>query len=375
MSLFNMIEFTLLVGIAYTVARFLFANTKYYNMKRAYILSITPMLFFLTFTSFGLTTAPIYKYIPFLPEVIITPTQASSSETTVPWLLVAYLVGVALSLTSKLIGMAKVKKIIAESTLINEQNGIKIYENNKNLNFCFWRTIAVAKSEKQGLLIDHELDHIANKHHFDLLLSNIYSIVFWFNPFTYLMTKELQATHEFQVDSNNEYNLKDILPIMNKNKNVIAITSNHNLINYKRRIEMKTSKRKHIPSLIAGVMLTLFAIGISAVTSHSVSADEITTSDKVPTYNGNMMAELSNEVKYPKSAYKDKAEGKVIVKVKIDHEGNQTDVEVEYSSGNTALDNEAVRAVKTLEDWNAGTVGGKAIAAWVQIPIKFKLPK
>lgn len=375
MIVFDLVEFTLLSGIAYIVARYFFGSSKYYNMKRLYILSVIPILWFLSFTSFGITTTNIVENIPFLPEVLVTPNKVIETGITVSWLLIVYLVGVVFSLTHKLVGVTKIKRIIKNSILIKVQNDTRIYENNEGLSFCFWQTISVAKSENQAILIDHELEHIANKHHFDLLLSNLYSIVFWFNPFTYLMTKELQATHEFQVDSNANYKLSEIVPNLNRNKNVIAITSNHNFINYKRRIEMKTSKSKHILSIMAGIMLTLFAIGISAVTSHSVIADEITSTDKVPTYKGNMMAELSNEIKYPKSAYENKVEGKVIVKIKIDNEGNQTATEVEYSSGNAELDNEAVRAVKTLESWESGTVGGKAIAAWVQIPVKFKLPK
>lgn len=375
MNVFDIFEFIVLCGLSYLSFRYIMANTKYYNFKRVLILSIIPIIAVLSFSSFEVADISVLEYIPLNDEVLLNGSGEQKEGTSHNWILIVYLIGVAISLTMKMIGVISIKKIFNSSVIIAKRGDIKVYQNDKKLNFCFWKSVTVSNSENQDFLIEHELQHIMNKHYIDLLVSNIYTVLFWFNPFVNLLNKELQAIHEFQADSKTNHNLEEMIPeLIPMNKNVIAITSNHSLINYKRRIEMKISNKRHIPSLIVGVMLLFFAAGVTAITSHSAGATEITTSDVAPTYKGNLMADLVKELKYPKSAYEDKIEGKTVVKVKIDKDGNQADTQIAKSSGNSDLDDEAVRAVKTLKNWNPGTVGEKAVATWVQIPVKFKLP-
>ncbi|MFN3196196.1 MAG: TonB family protein [Chlorobiota bacterium] len=375
MNEFDIFEFIVLCGLSYLSIRYIMANTKYYNFKRVLILSIIPIIAVLSFSSFEVADISVLEYIPLNDDVLLNGSGEQKEGTSHNWILIVYLIGVAISLTMKMIGVISIKKIFNSSVIIAKRGDIKVYQNNKKLNFCFWKSVTVSNSENQDVLIEHELQHIMNKHYIDLLVSNIYTVLFWFNPFVNLLNKELQAIHEFQADSKTNHNLEEMIPeLIPMNKNVIAITSNHSLINYKRRIEMKISNKRHIPSLIVGVMLLFFSAGMTAITSHSAGATEITTSDVAPTYKGNLMADLVKELKYPKSAYEDKIEGKTVVKVKIDKDGNQVDTQIAKSSGNSDLDDEAVRAVKTLKDWNPGTVGEKAVATWVQIPVKFKLP-
>lgn len=375
MNVFDIFEFIVLCGLSYLSIRYIMANTKYYNFKRILILSIIPIIAVLSFSSFEVANISVLEYIPLNDDVLLVGSGEQKEGTSLNWILIVYLIGMAISLTIKMIGVLRIKKIFNSSEIIAKRGDIKVYQNDMKLNFCFWKSISVSKSENQDVLIEHELQHIMNKHYIDLLVSNIYTVLFWFNPFVNLLNKELQAIHEFQADSNTNHNLEEMIPeLVSMKKNVIAITSNHSLINYKRRIEMKISSKRHIPSLIAGVMLLFFAVSVTAITSHSVVATEITTADVAPTYKGNLMADLVKELKYPKSAYEDKVEGKTVVKVKIDKNGKQADTQIAKSSGNSDLDDEALRAVKTLKNWNPGTVGEKAVATWVQIPVKFKLP-
>jgi N-acetylmuramoyl-L-alanine amidase len=68
------------------------------------------------------------------------------------------------------------------------------------LRYIFWNS-AIDTSTKQGnQIFKHELAHIKEKHTYDKLFINIVLIIFWFNPFFWLLRKELNLIHEFIAD-------------------------------------------------------------------------------------------------------------------------------------------------------------------------------
>jgi len=116
----------------------------------------------------------------------------------------------------------------------------------------FWnRNIDVTTREGQQIF-RHELFHVTQKHSFDTLFLELVHILCWFNPFFYLIKKELKAIHEFLADENaaREYNQHDyaellILQCINAKNNHISHSFFQNHI--KRRIAMITNitKRKY----------------------------------------------------------------------------------------------------------------------------------
>src|SRR5205085_5379648 len=49
-------------------------------------------------------------------------------------------------------------------------------------------------------IFKHEVAHVKEKHSYDKLFLNILLIVAWFNPFFWLIRKELNMIHEFVAD-------------------------------------------------------------------------------------------------------------------------------------------------------------------------------
>lgn len=67
-------------------------------------------------------------------------------------------------------------------------------------NFIFWnRNIAFESTQGQQIFA-HELVHVKEKHSIDKLLMNLLLIIFWINPFFWLIRKELSMIHEFIAD-------------------------------------------------------------------------------------------------------------------------------------------------------------------------------
>ncbi|MDQ7817838.1 MAG: energy transducer TonB [Melioribacteraceae bacterium] len=92
--------------------------------------------------------------------------------------------------------------------------------------------------------------------------------------------------------------------------------------------------------------------------------------DKVPMPVGGMETILKNVV-YPEDAKKNKIEGKVLVKVLIDEEGNVVEAKIEKGE-NKLLCSAAEKAVKATK-FTPGEKDGKKVKAEVIVPIFFKL--
>jgi protein TonB len=75
---------------------------------------------------------------------------------------------------------------------------------------------------------------------------------------------------------------------------------------------------------------------------------------------------------YPDRARREGREGQVLLRVLVDEEGRSKLVEVNRSSGSTALDQ---AAAKTIKRWrfSPARFGDRPVETWVRIPIDFRL--
>lgn len=64
----------------------------------------------------------------------------------------------------------------------------------------FWDDTQKLSPEEEHHIIQHELEHIHQKHSWDILYYQVLSIVFWFNPVIHLMRMALVDLHEYLAD-------------------------------------------------------------------------------------------------------------------------------------------------------------------------------
>ena len=98
--------------------------------------------------------------------------------------------------------------------------------------------------------------------------------------------------------------------------------------------------------------------------------------ENMPKYPGGMSAMMKfiqKNMKYPEDAKEAKKEGRVLCSFVIDKTGEVTEVKVAKSSGTQSLDDEAVRVVSLMPNWEPGTEGGKPVRVLYTIPLVFKL--
>ena len=92
-----------------------------------------------------------------------------------------------------------------------------------------------------------------------------------------------------------------------------------------------------------------------------------------PNGNGALMTFLQNNIKYPQEARDANTQGKSFVTFVVDKKGEINNARIMKSSGNEALDKEAVRVVESMPAWTPGKQGGKNVAVQYTLPIMFKL--
>lgn len=135
-------------------------------------------------------------------EIAEEPFYASWDYWQIVW--IVYGLGVFVLLMHLLVEMARIWRLKRWGSCTMEADGICIVRNNEVVSpFSFYRMIFINRKlegEVLRIVLLHEKAHIRNHHYRDTLFIEGLSILCWFNPFVWLVKRELRALHEFQVD-------------------------------------------------------------------------------------------------------------------------------------------------------------------------------
>ena len=96
---------------------------------------------------------------------------------------------------------------------------------------------------------------------------------------------------------------------------------------------------------------------------------------ELPQYPGGMVEFvkwLTDNLKYPPTALRNKIEGKVMISFIVNTDGSLSELKVEQSV-HRLLDNEALRVARLMPNWKPGKDHGKICRTKVAIPIVFAL--
>jgi TonB family protein len=258
-------------------------------------------------------------------------------------------------------------------------------------------------------MLAHEMEHVRQKHSFDVLILELLTIIQWFNPFIWLLKRSIRENHEFLADngvlkpevSSAAYRM---LLLNSAFIQQPVITNNFNYSLIKNRIKMITkikSSKTAALKLSMGVLVTaalLIIFGFDNETNQiqekkspakqakviatdqqkSTQTDEpIFIIVEVPaTFQGGNADSFRNWVvknlKYPENAIKKGITGKVYVQYAVNSKGEVVDVKV-VRSADPLLDEEAVRVVSSSPKWEPAKQKGKIVKQQFTIPIAFAL--
>ena len=276
--------------------------------------------------------------------------------------------------------------------------------------FCFFHYIVMSRDDyanNRDFILTHEQEHIRLRHYIDLVVLQVATIIQWFNPFVWLIGKNLKTIHEFEVDEAvlnkgiDATQYQQFLVIKAVGNRLQPFANNLNKESLKRRIIMMNQKKSNrwmmlkalfvIP--VATLAVSVFAnttdmrsmAKAANTTANSISTNNMQTkqSDKkiykvveeMPKFKGGdakLMEFLMMNMKYPESAIKAKQQGRAVVGFVVGKDGTVSDVYIERSTRYDVLDNEAMRVVKSMPAWEPGKQNGKPVDVKYFVPITFR---
>ncbi len=299
--------------------------------------------------------------------------------------------------------------------------------------FSFFRWIFVnpeGQTDKQlSEILLHESTHARQLHSLDIVLSELFCVFGWINPFCWLMKREVRINLEYLADESvvaegnarkaYQYHLLGLA--YHKSSMGTEIANNFNVQSLKKRIKMMNRKRtgklfrsKYL--LFAPVVAALLLVSNVETVARSISkyvpevknVVEKTASSKIlppiteplakpvatieksqepvdtavydivekmPQYPGGeteMFKYLSENIRYPESACKNNISGRVIVNFVVSRDGSVVNPKV-VRSVDPALDAEALRVIGQMVKWTPGSRNGKVVNVRYTLPLNFSL--
>ena len=354
---------------------------------------------------------PAGEYVATLNEIEVSATPASHTF----GLKEVYLIGLALCAAYLLFQMAAQAVLIFRlrqmHTVYRSGDGFDIPRgaslvllDDDTAPYSFFRQIVVGtrglSDDELRCILAHESHHVSKSHTIDLLWARLMCCLAWFNPFAWLMMRELRAVQEFQADaaSVGACGREDYLHLLYRQVTGHGyghITNNFQSINIKNRIVMmnKTKTRFGAWKVLAvlPVAAVLLMVGCKPAATEEPQQEEpvYNTMDLTENADGEIVclvedgpefpggAEalykyLVENIKYPEQAKNDGIQGRVYVTFVVEKDGSITGAKVLRGIG-SGCDEEALRVVEAMPKWTPGKQLGEPVRVQFNLPIVFKL--
>jgi len=312
--------------------------------------------------------------------------------------------------------------------------GITFYQLKNDMTpFSFFTLIFIhtekhAATEIEQILL-HEHTHVRQWHSADIMLIELLFLFSWWNPFVWLMKREMAMNLEYLADNgvlregidSREYQFH--LLRLTYHETAVQIVNNFNVSQLKKRI-MMMNKTKSPTLALAKYLLMLPLIFLLAAansvyaTQNEAGFEQTAESDRnvrsgedrlspamyeretdnmqepppvkkkgneetfvvvenqpeFPGGNEALMKFISENVQYPIEAQEKGIQGKVICNFVVMKDGSITDVNV-VRGVDPLLDAEAVRLLQSMPAWKPGTQRGQAVNVRYTLPVVFRLQK
>jgi len=423
----NLLEITCCWGIFYLLYWLFFRKETFFRMNRFYLLAtllLGAILPFLNFNFFN-ENNPILatNYLQTVTvgvenlaaAIIITPENVIA-ESQWNWQLFAkgiYALGVVFLSIKFLFGLWKIFDLFKNSNKKQHPDYQLIENKNIRIPFSFFhllfwnKNIEITDPDHQKIL-QHELAHIRQYHSVDVVILELISIVFWWNPLVWLYKKSLRTIHEYLADdavlqTTQKKQYGQLLIRQSHSGMQIALANNFIQSQLKNRIMMMMKSKSQSQHLwkylmiipVFGMLFMTFSCENANAQSKQESSvnsdtDVYKVVEEMPRFAGAddtnlktakekkrasdklMLEFIYGNITYPESAKAAGAEGMTVVRFIVDKTGELRDFEM-VRSIHKDLDAEALRVAKSMPDWIPGRQRGKAVSVQFNLPIKFKL--
>ena len=413
-----LLKVNIAIVLFYGIYRLLFQQDTFFRWKRFALLSIVFISFL--YPAIDLTRQMIANqqlknildtvYIPVynLPEVVITG-NANTTVNFFPQIIIAIYILVSALLFIRMlfqIGTIAYKLHRIDKKVLFGQT---VYESpGMETPFSFFRWIVLdssrySESELREILL-HETAHVKQKHSADTIVAELMCVLCWFNPFAWLLKKEIRMNLEFLADRSvlssgcGAEHYQFHLLRLTYPKAAAKITNNFNVSLLKKRIFMMNKKETSYRSrwkyalILPVIALLLFFNSMfqtQAATGNEmndVQQPPATTQDKperqifnhveiMPQFPGGevaLMKWLQENIAYPKEAAEKGIQGRVVIRFVVTPDGSIEDLEI-LRPLDPLCDEEAVRVAKIMPKWIPGKQNGNPVYVYYSLPVVFRL--
>lgn len=299
--------------------------------------------------------------------------------------------------------------------------------------FSWMNTIVVNRqdyAERNALLLIHERSHIRLHHSRDVVFVELLTVLQWFNPVVWLLSRDLRTVHEYEADeavlSQGADTAQYITLLMHKAMGVQAcvLANGINTSETKKRVKMMIKMKSPRWSWLKCLYIVPIAALSLAVTARTVTDYKVLSSQELaqvqavdgedpvfevcevlPQFPGGdveMMKFFMKNVKYPVVAETNGVQGCVLVSFIVEKDGSLSHVEaksvtdatgnavtvvamrsdmtdkqkqeaVDRNKGIQALKDESERVVKLMPKWKPGKQRGETVRVRCTIPATFRL--
>lgn len=194
-----------------------------------------------------------------------------------------YIVGLAVTLLKFLWSYLRLVHII-HSGRKEERNGYTlVIVDNAGISPFSWRKYVVVgdpkDADEHSAVMVHELRHLSAGHSIDIFIAQLYAILVWYNPVSWLVIDELKTVHEYEADEaviDSGANLKEYQMLLIKKTAGARLPSLANSLNHsklqKRVTMMYQSKSKPAGKFSTLALLPALAIGMAVVSIPAVAS-------------------------------------------------------------------------------------------------------
>ncbi len=325
--LYYLLRASVVMALFYGFYKLLFVKNTFHRINRIMLILLTIIV--CTLPIFRFSILPEKKQEPIATEnftlnfsEISVVEYNTEPQTIIPWqqiLLVLFIIGFTFTVIRYLIGLAQLRQIIRKSEKQNMADNSVLCITDKNISPFSWFNYIVLSindmTSENKAVINHEQAHIHLLHSLDMIFFDLFTCVFWFNPFSWLLQREIQSVHEYQADEqviNNgidakQYQLLLIRKSVGEHK--FALANNFRQRDLHKRIKMMTKNRTNkqmkwcYSMAFPMLLLTMVALSVPRLNA------KITEKDSDKTFEGKnsfIIAEKPVELEEVKITDKDK---------------------------------------------------------------------
>lgn len=258
-------------AIFYGLYALLLHREKMLVFNRFYLLSSLIISFLIPLITLTVkapvSVIPEYSFLTNIPTSTVAPGPVTNDTLLLSIPLMPVLISGIVSiffLVRLIFNFYKIRKARSTNENVFYRNTRIVLLKKDSVPYSFWDTIYLSKTEFENgnieaEVLEHELAHIRQKHSWDILLTELITVVTWFNPVLYFFKRAIKINHELLADAeviSHAYSIQDYKNILLQRAarlSDMGLVSSFNFILTKKRLIMLQKQFNKKRSMLLGI--------------------------------------------------------------------------------------------------------------------------